>query len=67
MKTAMQKVVDKLNAIGFTNVDEFFKEFLETEKQQIIEAYSDGMEYGFNKFGEDAKQYYDSTFNNQQI
>lgn len=35
---------------------------LELEKQQIIDAYNDGQEFGFNKFGRDAEQYYNETF-----
>ena len=38
-------------------------ELLEKAKQQIIDAYNDGGEKGFNKFGENAEQYYNETYN----
>lgn len=34
MKTVVEHIKEKLTNIGFTNVDEFFAEFLTTEKQQ---------------------------------
>lgn len=36
------------------------------EKQQIIDAYHDGQEHGFNKFGNDAEKYFEDTFNLKQ-
>lgn len=39
-----------------------FLQAKEIEKQQIIDAYNDGGEKGFNKFGENFEQYYNETF-----
>lgn len=59
MKTAIEQIKEKLKNIGFMNVDEFFVEFLETEKQQIIDAYQTGEDH----FGGDrADKYYNETY-----
>jgi hypothetical protein len=34
----------------------------EMHKQEVIDAYVDGGEKGFNKFGENSEQYYNETF-----
>lgn len=65
MKTAIEQIKEKLKNIGFMNVDDFFVEFLETEKQQIIEAYSEGMgHYGDANNRSEADKYYNETFKN---
>lgn len=58
MKTAIEQIKEKLKNIGFMNVDEFFVEFLETEKQQIIDAYDSGIKNEYNG----ADMYYTSKF-----
>ncbi len=46
----------------YTQIFEVLERVKPIFKEQIIEAYSDGMEHGFNKFGEDSDLYYTSTF-----
>jgi hypothetical protein len=41
--------------------DEFIEPFLETEKQQIIDAYQEAITNGF--YDEDAEEYYNEKFN----
>ena len=58
MKTAMQELIEALEKDGL----ELFgmDEFLEKEKQQIIDSYYSGLYNWDNKF--DAEQYYNETF-----
>ena len=42
-----------------------FEQAMEIEKQQIIDAYNDGGEKGFNEFGENFEQYYNKTYKNK--
>lgn len=78
MKTATQELIEIINKHADTYkgkeelrakkayrdivcaIDDF--RLLEKEKQQIIDAYNDGGEKGFNEFGENAEQYYNETF-----
>jgi hypothetical protein len=73
MKTAMQELFSQLeidqpqlfntNTLdGRKFINDYYK-FFEMEKQQIIDAYNDGGEKGFNKFGENFEHYYNETFN----
>jgi hypothetical protein len=70
MKTAMQELEEKLkdnlkqivlNA-DYELMDKLFKEALEKEKEQIINAYDMGKTT--IKFVEEAEQYYNQTYNN---
>ena len=67
--TAVEWLEEKLDdALSDTDyltwklVCEAVKEAKVMEKQQIIEAYVDGGEKGFNKFGDNFEQYYNETF-----
>lgn len=69
MKTAIQKVMDIIEMEHHNGVEisqrvlwKMLLEAKQEEKQQIIEAYWEGMEHGFNKFGADTEYYYTSTF-----
>ena len=46
-------------------IDIDFNQAKEMEKQQIEDAYVDGGEKGFNKFGENFEQYYNETFKSE--
>ena len=56
MKTAMQELIEALEKDGLELFGMY--EFLEKEKQQIIEAYEKGTEDGINDGGEAAENYY---------
>lgn len=43
MKTAVTQIKERLINIGFKNVDKFIDQYLETEKQQIIDAHKNGL------------------------
>lgn len=73
MKTALQEAIkdlkeDKQNsnyAMEKSAIQDciiILSSYLEKEKQQIVDAYNDGQEHGFNKFGSDAEKYYEETF-----
>ena len=56
-----QQIVDRQNGNGDARSwDEIFNQANEMFKQQIIDAYYEGKEYGFLEKGE---QYYNETFN----
>jgi hypothetical protein len=65
-QTAVELLIDQLKTnYGFkTYLYDEFKQALAMEKQQIVDAYLDGCEKGFNKFGENAEQYYNETYGN---
>lgn len=72
MKTAIQVILDEIEMEHNNGVEISQKQLWKTlfkakstEKQQIIDAYHDGGEKGFNKFGEDADKYYETTFNDK--
>jgi len=46
-------------------IPEDFQQAKEKEKQQIIDAYVDGGEKGFNEFADDCQKYYNETFKNK--
>lgn len=67
--TAVEWLVDyieKLNKSGYVFHPKYNEHIVqqakEMEKQQIIDAYNDGGEKGFNKFGENFEQYYNETY-----
>ncbi len=59
MKTAIDFLA---NALDINTKSLIFEQAKEMEKQQIIDAYNDGGEKGFNKFGENFEQYYNETY-----
>lgn len=69
MKTAMQELIEALESQGL----EMFgmEEFLEKEKQQIIDAWENGYEHGacINKDKDKyhGTQYFNETFKNEQL
>lgn len=60
MKTAVTQIKERLLEIGFTGVEDFFNEYLETEKQQLLFFYDSGVSATVS-----AEQFYEQTFNNQ--
>lgn len=65
MKTAMNELKERLLEIGFADVESFIEEYVEKEKQHIIDA----VKYGQNNSSlslkheeEIAKNYYTKTF-----
>jgi hypothetical protein len=64
MKTAVEFLMDKLFDPTFDNQKqiEWFEQAKEMEKNQIIDAYYEGKEYGFKEHGE---EYYNETFKNK--
>lgn len=65
MKTAINELKERLLEIGFTGVEPFIEEYVEKEKQQIIDA----VKYGQNNRSlslkheeEIAKNYFNKTF-----
>ena len=66
-QTAVEWLVEQLEQ-HHTKIDikntVVFQQAKEIEKQQIIDAYLDGGEKGFNNFGENAEQYYNETYGN---
>lgn len=74
MKTAMRQLIDflepELKMHDFLQLPAFekAKDLLEPEKQQIIDAYNSGWQYGFLANSEELKptkngeQYYNETF-----
>jgi hypothetical protein len=83
MKTAMQELIEKLSmksgdsfyALAFYHDnDEIIKEALEKEKEQIVDAYADGIDHDYTdldiEFGiadsdrqNHAEKYYNQTYN----
>jgi hypothetical protein len=63
-QTAVNLLVSKLNKEGFAPVltNEEIQEALQMEREQIIDAYYEGKEYGFKEHGE---QYYNETYGGQ--
>lgn len=59
--TAVEWLREQLNKQGFAQVvtNEEIKQALEMEKQNIIDAYDEGRNYGFKSNGE---EYYNETF-----
>jgi hypothetical protein len=64
MKTAVEWFYDKVIQKQYKDIDDsledLFEQAKEMFKQQIIDAYYEGKEYGFLEKGE---QYYNETFN----
>jgi hypothetical protein len=67
MKTAMQELIEELKTNDVAHgmywikqPDEFFEKYLEKEKEQIIEAFEQGLEFGFPTNG---SNYFNKTFN----
>lgn len=71
MKTAIEELVEYYSELvsGIENV--VIDKFLETEKQQIIEAYNTGWQYGFLANSDspaptkNSETYFNETYNNQ--
>lgn len=63
MKTVIAQIKDKIKSIGFTNVDEFFVEFLEIEKKQIIDLCTEAYELGLGHKEYNAEETYNEIFN----
>jgi hypothetical protein len=61
-QTALQWFVDKLPHSIETQFSEQIQQALQMEREQIIEAYYEGKEYGFKEQGE---QYYNETYGGQ--
>ncbi len=63
-QTAIEFLMDKLFDPTFDNKKqiEWFEQAKEMEKNQIIDAYYEGKEYGFKEHGE---EYYNETFKNK--
>ncbi len=77
MKSAMQELIDKFTELAKKEGDGGFvgrsviaiinnNNFLEKEKQIIIEAYSEGNASDFNGHLNGSEQYYNETFKNSQ-
>lgn len=63
MKTAMNELKERLLKIGFTDVEPFIEEYVEKEKQQIIDAHNEGQKTYSNVILLDkSKMYYNETF-----
>ncbi len=65
MKTAMQELIEYLETAYYinelTNFDKDKIQFLEKEKEQICNAYTDGLEGPYVG----AEQYYNETYKNE--
>ena len=73
MKTAVQELVEEMeqSPLMFAPALALIKEknFLEKEKEQIIDANIAGMEFipvDPNRYQEDAEEYYNETFNTNE-
>ena len=66
MKTAVTQIKERLINIGFKNVDKFIDQYLETEKQQIIDAYETKIKTHINEDGnldiKSGELFYKETF-----
>jgi hypothetical protein len=64
MKTAMTEWFDELKAnypyMANEIFDKGFNKYLEKEKEQIVEAFEQGLEFGFPTNG---SNYFDKTYN----
>jgi len=56
-----QRVINEVN-LSSTSVRDVIQETLQMEREQIIDAYYEGKEYGFKEQGE---QYYNETYGGQ--
>jgi hypothetical protein len=68
MKTAMQELIDDLKTKdGIIILDKvFMQKYLEKEKEQIIDAYDNGMYGGTYAVDKDGNEYYNQTYNQKQ-
>jgi hypothetical protein len=57
-----QRVINEVN-LSSTSVRDIVQETLQMEREQIIDAYYEGKEYGFKEQGE---QYYNERFGGQE-
>jgi hypothetical protein len=60
-----EQALNYLNDEQKNNLIEAFKQALEIEKQQIIDAFNHNRAIGF--FDEDAEQYYNETYKTQSL
>lgn len=60
--TAVQWLVEQINPYGVSVHQDLFEQALQMEREQIVEAYYEGKEYGFKEQGE---QYYNETYGGQ--
>ena len=61
-QTAVEWLASYIKGITDLNCDEIIEQAKQMEKEQIIEAYYEGKEYGFKEQGE---QYYNETYGGQ--
>jgi hypothetical protein len=69
MKTAMQELMDYLNEDEFTGICDIrdkVEEYLEKEKEQIIDAYYGNIDGVFG-YREEGEQYYNQTYKPETI
>lgn len=70
MKTALEQAIEACKECGETShyarlCIDIMKEYLPTEKQQIVDAYEKGFEVGFDPKGTlSGKAYFTQTFKN---
>jgi hypothetical protein len=58
-QTAVEWLASYIKGITDLNCDEIIEQAKQMEKEQIIDAYYEGKEYGFKEQGE---QYYNETY-----
>ena len=62
MKTATGEFIERLKTdFGFVVSENVTNEYLEKEKQQLIDTYIDGQSHGFNHY-KDGEDYYNQVF-----
>lgn len=63
MKSAMEDFIIFMFSVNSdrTDLDKTVSEFLEKEKQQIINSYTDGQSHSFSNY-KDAEDYYNKVF-----
>jgi len=71
MKTALQQFIEwgtqmigdyPANKLSFYEAIDKAEEFLEVEKEQIIDSYKEGMDYTTDEHIKQAEQYYNETY-----
>ena len=67
MKTAVEWLALYIKGISSLNHNEIIEQAKEMEKQQIIDAYSEGDVNGIMDAEVKAEQYYNKTFNDDNI
>ena len=65
MNTAITELIEKIESFGFILHDDTKKEFLEKEKEQIIDAAKHGSDFENSPY-KNAEEYYEKTYNNNE-